>query len=214
MPDAGDTEIVTLAVSSVDDSTEAALVVTAPSGVTSTPTVTSSNGRATWTAQVTYTTGGVWALKWTVTGTGKGTETKLVAVAPAASSGRAYATSAHLAEWLGVAPPLDSAKQLRDATLEIDFALQTATYDVDDDGEPTDTEVIAAFREACCAVVEWWEETGDPLNAGGAYNSVSIGSVTLSRTQASGAPASEVLGRRALNILKGCPEVRFGVTVL
>lgn len=213
MPDAGDSEIATLAVALADGTTEATLTVTSPSGTVTTPEVTASNGNAVWTAEVPYTTAGVWVLKWVVTGSGRGTQYQRVPVAPAPAIGPAYATSADLAAWLQAAPPDDSDKLLRDATRELDFALKAAIYDVDDDGEPTDAEVIAALRDACCAVVEWWQETGDPLSSGGAYTSVSIGSVTLSRSQASGAPSGDVLGRRAQRILRGCPTLLFGVAV-
>lgn len=215
MPDAGDSQIATLTVTPYDLSTTATLSVRSPSGTTTTPSATTSDGGATWTATVPYTVAGVYTLTWTVTGTGAGVQQQLVSVAPLQpGTARSYATTTDLADWLRAAPPTDAAKQLRDATRELDYFLRTAIYDVDDDGEPTNAEVTVAFRDACCAVVEWWAETGDPLAAVSAYGSVSIGSVTLSRTQASGAPASEVLGRRALQILRSCTELRFEVIAL
>lgn len=216
MPNAGDTQTATLTVAPFDGSTVAVLTVRSPAGTISTPTASSVDGGATWTADVPYPVAGVFTLTWNVTGTGAAVEQYRVPVAPLLpGAGRAYANSTNLADFLQAAPPLDSDKQLRDATLELDFALKGALYDVDDDGEPTDPMVIEAFRDACCAVVEWWEETGDPLGAAASYDSVSIGSAALSRKQAFGAPAAEVLGSRAIQILQGCPNLLLGaVTVL
>lgn len=80
----------------------------------------------------------------------------------------AYATAAELAasDFLSAdlvlpssaeqARLLSRASRLLDATV-----LMQAVYTVDDDGDPTDTDVIAALRDAACAQAAWWLETGD-----------------------------------------------------
>lgn len=215
MPQAGDVQTAALTVTPADGSTEATFSVRSPSGTVTTPTATANADRTRWTVDVPYPVAGVYTLTWNVLGTGAGVEQYRVSVAPLLPGpARTYATSTDLANALHAAPPVDADEQLRDATRELDYTLRAAIYDVDGDGEPTDPEVIAALRDACCAVVQWWDETGDPLATASAYNTVSIGSVTLSRTQASGATPSEVLGRRALQYLRDCPGLLFQVVVL
>ncbi|MFM9602681.1 hypothetical protein [Streptomyces turgidiscabies] len=184
MPDVGDLVTASLAVTPADFTTGASLVVTGPDGSVVTPVVTGSDGGATWTAPVAYTLAGLWRLSWTVTGTGASVEHEVVSVAPAPAvtgSGRVYATTTQLANALHEAPPLDAVKQLEDASKALDDALLTAVYGIDTDGMPTHTDVIAAFAEAVCAIVEWWGETGDQVGADGGWDSVSAGPVALSR---------------------------------
>lgn len=52
--------------------------------------------------------------------------------------------------------PEDFDRLLERASELIDDYLRTAVYDVDDDGAPTDDDVIAALRDATCAQVEFW----------------------------------------------------------
>jgi hypothetical protein len=70
---------------------------------------------------------------------------------------------------------------LAHATREVEDLLKHAIYDTDDDGEPTDADVIAACNDAVCAAVEWWIEAGDEHGARSLYTSVTIGSVSLGR---------------------------------
>ncbi|MGW5409026.1 hypothetical protein [Streptomyces spiralis] len=185
MPDVGDVVTATLTVEPADGTTAASLLVTRPDGTTVSPVVTGANGGATWTAPVTYTLAGLWRLSWTVTGTGASVEHQVVSVAPAPAvvgTGRVYATTTDLANILGAAPPLDAVQLLTDASRALDDALKTAVYCTDEDGMPTHPDVVAAFAEAVCRIVEWWAETGDPVGAGGGWDSVSAGPVSLSRS--------------------------------
>lgn len=188
MPDAGDSELVTLTVSPFDGTTVAVLTVTAPGGTTSTPAVTPSGGGATWTATVPYTTAGIWTLRWVVTGTGAGAEYKQVSVAPGLPvAGRAYATSTDYANKLRAAAPLGVEPLLERASQVVDQALLTAVYPVDDDGLPTEADHIAALRDAVCEQVAAWLQVGeDGTGASGEYQDVQIGSVRLGRGTSSG----------------------------
>jgi hypothetical protein len=218
MPDVGDQVTASLTVSPHDQTTSAVLLVTGPDGITTSPTATSADGGATWTAPVLYTLAGLWRLSWTVTGTGAGVEHELVSVAPAPTvtgTGRVYATTTQLAEYLGAAVPVDAVRLLADASRALDDALKTARYLVDDDGLPTEPAVAAAFAEAVCAIVQWWDETGDPVGADGGWASVSAGPVSLSgRSSSTATPiAAGALPPRALAALQRVPgcHIAFGV---
>lgn len=52
-------------------------------------------------------------------------------------------------------------------------------YDVDADGAPTHELVVAAFRDAVCAQVQWWQETDDEIGTGRRWSSVKIGTLAL-----------------------------------
>ncbi|WCN06065.1 hypothetical protein [Streptomyces sp. M92] len=184
MPDVGDVVTARLTVAPYDSSTSAVLVVTAPDGTLSTPVTSTVDGGQTWTAPLTYTAAGVWLLRWTVTGTGASVENQQIAVAPtpgAGLTGHSYATTTQLANQLQAAPPLDAARQLVDASKALDDALLTAVYDTDSAGMPTDPDVQAAFAEAVCDIVDWWDETGDELGVDSDWQSVSAGPVSMSR---------------------------------
>ncbi|QJT04355.1 hypothetical protein G9272_32070 [Streptomyces asoensis] len=218
MPDVGDFATARLAVDPADVTTAATLVVTRPDGTTVTPVVTGADGGATWTAPVTYTLAGLWRLSWTVTGTGAGVQHEIVSVAPAPAivgTGRVYATTTQLAEYLHAAPPLNAPKLLTDASRALDDALGAAVYDTDTLTQlPTNAEVAAAFAEAVCAIVEWWGETGDPVGADGGWDSVSAGPVSLSGRSGSAAAtpvAAGVLPPRALAALQRIPGCDFWV---
>lgn len=219
MPDVGDLATARLTVDPADVTTAATLVVTRPDATTVTPVVTAADDGATWTAPVTYTLAGLWRLSWTVTGTGAGVQHEVVSVAPAPAvtgTGRVYATTTQLAEYLNAAPPLNAVQLLRDASRALDDALRTATYCVDADSLPTEAGVAAAFAEAVCAIVEWWGETGDPVGADGGWDSVSAGPVSLSGRSSSGAAtpiAAGALPPRALAALQRVPscDLSFGV---
>ncbi|MFF8679492.1 hypothetical protein ACF07F_16435 [Streptomyces sp. NPDC015237] len=210
MPDVGDLVTARLTVDPADETTAAVLVVTPPTGLPLTPVVTPQDDGALWTAPVVYTAAGLWRLSWTVTGTGAGVEHEIVSVAPAppvTGTGRVYATTTQLAEYLGAAVPLDAVRLLTDASRALDDALKTARYCVDDDGMPTEAAVQAAFAEAVCAIVQWWDETGDPVGADGGWDSVSAGPVSLSGRSGTGASpiAGGALPPRALAALQRVP---------
>lgn len=83
MPDVGDVTTPTLTVDPADTDTVATLAVYAPDGTTDDLTPTPNTEKTIWTAPaVTYTSAGWWALVWTVTGTGAGTQTQRVYVGP------------------------------------------------------------------------------------------------------------------------------------
>lgn len=104
----------------------------------------------------------------------------------------AYATVQQLTAWLGgeSAVPSDADRLLDRASELIDTATVAAVYATDVDGQPTEHRVIDGLRDATCAQVEYWLETGDELGVAGAYGSVSIGSVTLSGSTRGGSGGS------------------------
>ena len=98
---------------------------------------------------------------------------------------RTYATPAELAAYTGQAAPADAAQLLTRASQMLDAQVFRLCWYVADPttGLPTDTLVAAAFRDATCAQVQWWEELGDPLGAVGAgWGSVHIGTAHLQRS--------------------------------
>jgi hypothetical protein len=85
----------------------------------------------------------------------------------------------------------ESARLRTRASELVDEALLAAVYDTDPTTRlPTDPEVAAAMRDAVCAQVVWWDETGDEQGAADRYTSVSIGSVTLARGGSAAAAGS------------------------
>ncbi|XXZ49907.1 hypothetical protein AAGT00_16550 [Streptomyces cavourensis] len=115
-----------------------------------------------------------------------------------------YTTPEQLAAWLGTAAPPDAERLIARAGEDIDSALLTAIYPVDDDGDPLDPEIAAALGSATCAQVEYWLAAGDDgTGAAGKWDSVSIGPVSLSGRSASAAGASGVeLAPRAARTLR------------
>ncbi|MET7633425.1 hypothetical protein ACWCW2_39325 [Streptomyces sp. NPDC001773] len=120
-----------------------------------------------------------------------------------------YTTPEALAVWLGAPAPVDAERLIARAGEDVDSALLTAIYPVDDDGDPTDPEISAALGSATCAQVEFWLAAGDDgTGAQGRWDSVSIGPVSLSGRAASTAGASGVeLAPRAARAL-----LRAGLT--
>lgn len=106
----------------------------------------------------------------------------------------AYATPEELAEHLEPDPaPANSARLLDRASRDVDSELLCAVYDVDTDGIPTEQSVIDALREATLEQVSWRLSQGDDDGLPSGYQSVSIGSVAL--TRGSGAQATGSVGR-------------------
>jgi len=106
-----------------------------------------------------------------------------------------HATAADWATYIGTTQPAGLTMLLRRASLDVDRALVSAIYD------DTDADLLAALAEATC-------EQADALRAGGAtygnpnpYQSVSAGSISLSRTSRS-SDGTE-LSPRAWQILCG-----------
>lgn len=115
-----------------------------------------------------------------------------------------YATPEALAAWLGAPAPAGAERLIARAGEDIDSALLTAVYPVDEDGDPADPAVAAALSDAVCAQVEYWIATGDDgTGAGGVWDSVSIGPVSLSgRSKTSSATAGVELAPRADRALR------------
>lgn len=64
----------------------------------------------------------------------------------------------------------------------LDAHLIGTQYDVDTNGNPTDTvTVIPALRNAVCAQVEWWLSSNDELGELDQYQSTTVEGVTLNR---------------------------------
>ncbi|MEU2393976.1 hypothetical protein [Streptomyces sp. NPDC007369] len=115
-----------------------------------------------------------------------------------------YATPEALAAWTGRPAPPDAERLLARAGEDIDSALLTAVYAVDEDGDPLDAEIRAALSSATCAQVEYQIATGDDgTGAGGQWDSVSIGPVSLSgRSTRTPATTGVDLAPRADRILR------------
>lgn len=183
----GDWTTPSLTVTPGDATTVAALTVVSPAGVTTAPAATTSDIGVTWTAApYELTSAGEWVERWTVTGTGKSKERRVLLVAPdptdVPTGARVYATTADYATWLRSAPPSSSRRALAAASRAVDELLLTAVYDVDTAGLPTDADVIVALRDATCAQAEYAKASGDTNLVGAAmYHSMQIGSVNLTR---------------------------------
>ncbi|MER7464051.1 hypothetical protein [Streptomyces sp. NPDC097981] len=114
-----------------------------------------------------------------------------------------YATPEQLAAWTGQPAPADAERLLARAGEDIDSALLTAIYPVDEDGDPLDPEVRAALANATCAQVEHQLASGDDgTGAGGQWDSVSIGPVSLSGRSSRTAAAGVELAPRADRALR------------
>lgn len=97
---------------------------------------------------------------------------------------RVYATQADLVdgEWMTAQDiPADVGGQLRRASRLVDKATRTAVYAIGPDGAPTSPEVVAILRDATCAQVAYWAETGDASGAGAVWSETRIGGVSLRR---------------------------------
>lgn len=123
-----------------------------------------------------------------------------------------YATPEQLTAWTGQPAPADAERLLARADEDIDSALLTAVYPVNDNGDPLDPQIRAALADATCAQVEYQLAAGDDgTGAAGQWDSVSIGPVSLSgrssRTSTTGgvdlAPRADRALRRA-GLTPGC----------
>lgn len=182
--DVGDIATLTLGVTPSAPDTSATVSVVSPTGLVTAPTTTPNGDRSQWTAQLVLTEPGEYVARWTVTGTGAGVESSTVTVQPTqpVAGQRVYATTRDLANYTNKVPPADARRMLIRASERIDDLLLTAVYDVDAVTlMPTDAKVIQALKDATCAQVAWWVETGDESGAAGAFQQVSIGSVSLGR---------------------------------
>ncbi|WP_370420341.1 hypothetical protein AB8O64_19760 [Streptomyces sp. QH1-20] len=122
---------------------------------------------------------------------------------------RVYASAEQLAAWTGAPAPPGAERLLARASEDIDSALLTSLYPVDEQGDPTDPRIAAALADATCAQTEFWLATGDDgTGASGRWDSVSIGPVSLSgRSSAPPAATGVELAPRADRALR-----RVGLT--
>ncbi|MEV6735250.1 hypothetical protein [Streptomyces sp. NPDC051364] len=108
-----------------------------------------------------------------------------------------------LAAWTGQPAPADAERLLARAGEDIDSALLTAIYPVDEDGDPLDPEVRTALANATCAQVEHQLASGDDgTGADGQWDSVSIGPVSLSGRSSPTTAASVELAPRSDRALR------------
>ncbi|MGW6498551.1 hypothetical protein [Nonomuraea angiospora] len=118
-----------------------------------------------------------------------------------------YATVADLVPKYVATEPADAELLLERATTVVDDAIMCAVYDVDDDGLPTDAQLVDALKRATCEQVAAWLDVGETGTGGaGQYSSVSIGSVNLTRAQSGGAggggSAATCLAPQAAKVLR------------
>jgi hypothetical protein len=100
-------------------------------------------------------------------------------------STRVYATESDYQAYTGQAPDADTTRLLARASQFLDAQVFRMCWYVADPttGLPTDALVAAAFRDAVCAQVQWWDELGDPLGVVGVgWGAVHIGTAHLQRS--------------------------------
>jgi hypothetical protein len=116
----------------------------------------------------------------------------------------AYATDGDFVAYTGQEPPADINRRLQRASDLIDERLIGAFYATDGNGNPTDANMIAALKNATCAQVEYWIETGDELGTSEQFEILQIGSVVLNRGGKSAATKSRTppLAPRAIGELR------------
>lgn len=109
----------------------------------------------------------------------------------------AYATSAEYLTWTGLSSaPADIDRLLLRASELLDVTV-LVSYGIDTNGLPTDTDIAAAMRDACCSQVEFWQEVGESNSIDGlAGAQISVGGYS--------GPRAPDLAPRALNVLQMC----------
>lgn len=125
-----------------------------------------------------------------------------------------YATSSDLDAYAtteGVTVPAGAAGKLRSASRLIRHETKTARYTADTAGLPTDTALLAAFRDATCAQALYWAGLGidpvkgaagvRPIAAQKSIGGTSIGYQVYASTAEANANAASVLGPDAWYIL-------------
>jgi len=134
---------------------------------------------------------------------------------------RVYATAAEYYDFIGEDQPTTTPEGggdpvpvvekeldalLRRASRQVDSHIRAAVYATDDNGLPTDTAVEAALRDATCAYVAYWQETGDPTGADAMQGPVKSLSGSLGGTATGGAssrtPADVRRSDEAVQILR------------
>lgn len=130
---------------------------------------------------------GLYLALWSGTTSGSPVSASESVTVTAPAAGRVYATVAEYEAYPGGTSPAPSTTTTRlvQASRMLErLVLRYCMYDVDTaSGMPTHSLVIAAFRDAVCAQVAWWEQVGDPSGADAVgWGSVAIGSVNLGRS--------------------------------
>lgn len=119
---------------------------------------------------------------------------------------RVYATRQEYITYAGDPAPTNIDSLLRRASHQVESHIRAAVYATDEDGLPTDPAVKEALRDATCAYVAYWEETGDPTGADAMQGPVKILSVQLGGTATGGAssrtPADVRRSDEAVQILR------------
>lgn len=119
---------------------------------------------------------------------------------------RIYANQGDLIDYFpdGVDVPdePEATRKITRASERVDRALLTAVYDVDDDGMPTDTDVIKALKLATCAQVLDWTESDDELGMIGRYGSATAGRITIGgRSGSSGSsPTTDLCAQAVIHL--------------
>ncbi|WP_328846120.1 hypothetical protein [Streptomyces sp. NBC_00258] len=132
---------------------------------------------------------------------------------------RNYATSADYQSYTGQTPPADIEARLGRASRFLDSdVFRLCWYEVDEDGYPSNAVVRQAFADAVCAQVQWWAETGDELGVAGRWDSVKLGSLSLSRGSSSGSSSGSASSGRevaetAMEVLRS-PDLTPEIFVL
>ena len=106
----------------------------------------------------------------------------------------AHASPEELQEYMGTEEPPEDAERLLERASELVDQLILAENDVEKYGD--------TLRDATCAQVEWWVETGDELGVSSSMRSISLGSFSadLGRNQQQGGlPAIAPRARRVLS---------------
>lgn len=117
----------------------------------------------------------------------------------------AYATVDDLAAWIADPVPADAARMLDRASELVAEQIQFAVYATNSTGDPTDTTVLTALRDATCAQVEHWLTAGDEADDIDDVQptSISVGPLALNwgNQRGNDAPAASPLAPRARRIL-------------
>lgn len=129
----------------------------------------------------------------------------------------AYATSTDLNGVLGYTPANAQVLLVR-ASRDIDRALESATYDVDTSGNPTDAVVTVALKDATCEQVAYNLEVGNANGIphglqSGVPSGTSAGAVELSRGPSTGGATVDQpwLAEQASIILRQTQGITWGV---
>ena len=125
----------------------------------------------------------------------------------------AYATIDDLQSWLGQDAPdpasVAAAERMLDRASEIiEDNTRTAIYTVDDDNNAVDADVIAAFRDATCAQVEFWFAGDEEDDILGPVDSLSLGGMTAKFSQGNDRLTPMFLAPRAARILRNADIYR------